>query len=339
MESHQQIEDEAASWLVRRDADGWTDSDQVELTRWLQTSAAHVVAFLRLEAAWRRTDRLKSLGAGIARGAMPSPDDWQLGPAFERSSARSEAPASSRRFLQFGLAACVCAAVLISVAAYQGYFQRALTFRTLIGGIATVPVEDGSRITLNTGSEVRVAVTRSERHVRLDQGEAYFEVAKDSDRPFIVSAGGHRVVAVGTAFSVRRDATGVRVAVTDGRVRIEPDVPGSAASTTEFADAGSLALIRGDRIEVQQRPLSEVEETLSWRSGYLVFHDVPLPQAVDEFNRYNVRKIQVADPRLGEIRLSGKFQATQYQAFIRLLEDGFAIHAENYEDRIVLTTR
>src|SRR5688572_7686231 len=83
MESAKQVDDEAAAWLVRRDAGHWTAGDQVALDRWLESSTANVVAFVRLETAWQRTHRLKSLGAGTPPGVVPSPDDWQLSPFFK----------------------------------------------------------------------------------------------------------------------------------------------------------------------------------------------------------------------------------------------------------------
>ncbi len=340
MERHRKIEDEAARWLVRRDAEDWSDAERAELMQWLEASSAHTVAFVRLEAAWQRVDRLKSLGAGVARGIVPSPDDWQLSPAFEETH---EAPGSSRvrSFRTYGLAASVCVAFVAAIAVYLLQYENVPTYRTPVGGIASVPVADGSRITLNTDSEVRVALTRAERDVWLDRGEAFFEVAKDANRPFVVTAAGHRVVAVGTAFSVRSNPDrSVRITVFEGRVRIEADSAGGArAPVSEYASAGNVALARTDGIDVQRKPVAEIEETLSWRSGYLVFHDVALPDAVAEFNRYNTRKIEVADPRLSEIKLSGKFQATQYQAFVRLLEEGFALRVDYEEDRVVLTSR
>lgn len=340
MERHQKIEEEAARWLVRRDAGDWSDTERAELTQWLEASSAHMVAFVRLEAAWQRVERFKSLGAGVPRGVVPSPDDWQLSPAFEETHELNDS-SRGRPFVKYGLAACVCVAFVAVIATYLGQSQDLPTYRTSIGGSASVPVADGSRITLNTDSEVRVALTRAERDVWLDRGEAFFEVAKDASRPFVVNAAGHRVVAVGTAFSVRSNSDrSARITVLEGSVRIEAgSAAGARAPASELASAGNVALVHTDGIDIQRKSVAEIEETLSWRSGYLVFRDVPLPDAVAEFNRYNVRRIEVADPRLGQIKLSGRFQATQYEAFVRLLEEGFSLRADHYDDRVVLTSR
>jgi transmembrane sensor len=189
---------------------------------------------------------------------------------------------------------------------------------------------DGSKVTLNTDSAISVAITEKERRVQLDRGEAFFEVAKDPSRPFIVSAGKKRVIAVGTKFSVRLVANDIRVLVTEGKVRIDND--SSAVS------AGSIANTDGDAILVQQKPLPEVEESLSWRTGYLIFHETTLAGAVTEFNRYNLRKIVIEDSAVASIRLSGKFRTTDFEAFVRLLEGGFPVHAKRSREQIVLTS-
>jgi transmembrane sensor len=200
-------------------------------------------------------------------------------------------------------------------------------------------VADGSHVTLNTNSAIRVALSNTERHVQLDQGEAYFEVARDPARPFVVSAGNKRVVAVGTAFSVRRLGNDVRVSVTEGKVRIEeqPLLTGTPQSMSLLA-AGNVANTEHGSILVQRESPAEVEESLSWRSGYLTFREITLSDAVAEFNRYNSRRIVIEDSAVGDIRLSGRFRTTENDAFVRLLEGGFPIHAERRDHEIILTS-
>jgi transmembrane sensor len=204
-------------------------------------------------------------------------------------------------------------------------------------------MSDGSKVTLNTDSRIRVAVTQTERRVELQQGEAFFEVAKDPSRPFVVTVGEKRVIAVGTAFSVRRNGNEVRVAITDGRVRFEdaeqpPMAPGTGVDEKILTlPAGSIARATNAGVLVQRRPIPEIQSDLSWRTGYLIFHDMALADAIAEFNRYNVRKIFIDDPTVATIRVSGKFRSTQIEAFVRLLEEGFPVRAQSVGDRIVLT--
>jgi transmembrane sensor len=344
MESPEPIRDQAARWLVKKDSADWSESDQAALRLWLESSTAHVVAYLRLEAAWKQMGRLKSLGAGVPAGAVPSPDQWQLSPVFKARGTTTEKAASPARppirFRVLALAASIAGMAAIGTALFLALADP--TYRTPVGGIASVPMADGSKVTLNTDSTIKVSLTESRRRVRLEQGEAFFEVAKDPSRPFVVVAGRERITAVGTAFSVRRDASGIRVVVTDGKVKIEEDGRGTGekergrAADAVFVSAGSVARSEGAGILVRRQQGSAVEDSLSWRKGFLVFQDTSLADAVTEFNRYNTRHIEIADPSIGAIKLTGKFEPAKYEAFVRLLEDGFAISAQVDGERIVL---
>ena len=335
MESVNEVEDQAAAWLIKRDSGRWSEADQQALDHWLEASTAHMVAFIRLESAWQRTGQLKALGAGTPRGVVPSPDDWQLSAVFKAPNVDAETTSrgTSRTFPRviWAMAASVVLAIMIGV-----WYVRssAPSYSTPLGGVASVPMTDGSMITLNTDSEIRVALDQHERHIRLDQGEAFFQVAKDPSRPFIVRVDGTRVIAVGTAFSVRRNPDEVLVVVTEGEIKIESD-----AHDPVHVPAGNVARTARDKTTVEAKGPSDLDAALSWRTGFLVFRETLLADAVAEFNRYNRRKIVVADAAVGNIRLSGKFRSTQHDAFIRLLEGGFPVRVQQAGDQVILTQR
>ncbi|MBL8266325.1 MAG: FecR domain-containing protein [Steroidobacter sp.] len=217
--------------------------------------------------------------------------------------------------------------------------ERSPAYSTPIGGLASVPIPDGSEITLNTNSEVRVHVSDAERRIDLKQGEAFFNVAKDPTRPFVVQAGNTRVIALGTRFSVWRNGKDVRVVVSEGRVRLENRDNRDADTASSALTAGTVARTRDAKVAVQKRSVAEVEELLSWRSGLVVFKETPLAQAAMELNRYNTRKLIVEDEAIAGFRIGGTFRATNLDAFVRLLKQGFAIDAEEQEGRIVLTEK
>lgn len=357
----EQIEQRAAAWLAKRDSGAWSENDEQALQTWLDESTAHEVAFIRLEAVWTQALRLKAMGAGIPRGAIPAPEELQspASAALPPESSPTSEPGSvkiSRRAL-VTLAASVVLACALGVAYL---LSRETAYRTSVGAIASVPMDDGSRVTLNTDSELRFAVTNTERRVQLDRGEAFFEVAKDPGRPFVVAAGDKRIIAVGTKFSVRRDGSYVRVLVTEGKVRLEGEVspartagsvsspetpprprPADGTLLTGLADsvlltAGSVARATDQSVLVQTEAVPAVEEHLSWRSGFLIFRDTSLADAVAEFNRYNTRKIVIEDPALAAMKVNGKFRSTNFEAFVRLIEDAFPLRAERAGDAIVL---
>jgi transmembrane sensor len=332
------IEEAASQWLVRRDSGQWTQADQTQFESWLDASTLNRVAFLRLELAWEESARLKALGAGVAGDMPPPPGRWNINSLFFHQHASE--PAASRRKLPRlrGRRIAAAASVLFAVAAFGAYqfgTDNSEHFATQIGGLEKVPMLDGSRITLNTNSELSVALTDDERRIDLERGEAFFEVAHDADRPFIVDVGGKRVIAVGTKFSVRRNGQSIEVVVTEGKVRMEP----RGAGETVFLVAGEVALSNDAGLLVQRGTVEDAETRLSWRDGVLSFRDMPLAEAVAEFNRYNVRKITIAEPAVAAMKVEGNFRPTNVQAFVRLLESGFPIRASVSDESIVLGSR
>ncbi|WP_129778125.1 FecR family protein [Peristeroidobacter soli] len=348
MDSNNDSEKTAAVWLARRVGEGWTDADESSFNEWLQASTRNRVAFIRVNAAWQEAGRLKALGAGLPSGTVPGTGEWQLTPFFDAASTAAaasdaspvrptadasgsgqSAPAARRSRAPRWQAMAACA--LLSVLTIGWFLWPAgPSYHTPVGGVARVPIADGSNVTLNTDSRIRIVLSDTERHVDIERGEAFFEVAKDATRPFVVSAGNKRVIAVGTKFSVRREGDDVHVVVTEGRVRVE-DNRAASAPPTQLA-AGNVATASPAGVLVQQKPLPEAEEYLSWRSGYLVFRDRALAEAVTEFNRYNTRQLVIGDPSLATLRIGGNFRATNVDGFARLLEQGYPVRIERRDD-------
>jgi transmembrane sensor len=210
------------------------------------------------------------------------------------------------------------------------------SYSTEVGQRQTVPLRDGSKVELNTDTRLRVAVTRERRTVWLEHGEAYFEVTHDSTRPFVVLAGEHRVTVTGTKFSVRREGAEVQVKVIEGRVLLDAlDATPYRASSEVIG--GDIAIARAAETLVAERSAAEVERALSWRQGMLSFDGWTLADAAREFNRYNRKKLIIADRGAGSIRLGGSFEASNVEAFARLLEQGFGLHVQVDQDQIVIS--
>jgi transmembrane sensor len=207
------------------------------------------------------------------------------------------------------------------------------SYRTPVGGLASVPLADGSKVTLNTDSQIRVTVNRQERRVELERGEAFFDVAADPNRPFVVQAGGKKVIVLGTKFSVQREADDLKVVVTEGKVRIE------SAGPPQAVVAGTVARASDAGVLLQPEGVAEAEESLSWRTGTLVFHDETLADAVAEFNRYNTHKIVIEDEAVGSYAVAGSFRADNVDAFVRLLARGYPLRVEQRDDELVIKAR
>lgn len=343
--TREQTEQAAAAWLLKRNDPQWSAVDEDAFEQWLAQAPGNRVSFVRLESIWSDADRLKSIASGLPKGVPPrgaieqSPFFTlkQSVPPFDHVKEKSAESPRRVRFL--AIAASVITLVAAGVLLNKSGFFAGDTYRTAIGGLSTIPAADGSLVTLNTNSKVKIHFTELERRIELTQGEAFFEVAKDPKRPFIVYAGDRRVVAIGTKFSVRRSADDIRVVVTDGKIRL--DAPSSAQAKEElFLAAGAVAEVNHNNVTVKRKSVPEVEQALSWRSGYIMLDGTPLSEAVAEFNRYNIRQLAIGDPSLAVLKMEGNFRANNLDGFVRLLEEGFEIQAgEAPSDRIVLVRK
>ena len=194
-----------------------------------------------------------------------------------------------------------------------------------------IALKDGSVLNLNVSSEVSVRLTENERRVTLASGQAHFAVAHDTARPFIVTAAGVSVRAVGTAFSVRVGDAGVEVLVTEGKVEV---TRGSASAGAGGAVsglavppqwvAGQRALIAPEgavaNAPIERVPAEILSAAVRWHSQVMTFSDLPLREAVVLFNRRNDTQLVLADDKLGGQKIGGTFAADQVEAFVRLLE-------------------
>lgn len=306
MSSAERIESEAAGWLARRDSGQWDETQQQAFDAWLDASTAHRVAWLRLDSVWERAGQLQH-GAPAPRRPLPRFSTWRIAAGF------------------------VLVAALGLMFALEGERDPAQHYATAIGENRIIALSDGSRLTLNTDTKLRTAIAGETRHVWLDSGEAYFDVAHDKRRPFVVDAGGMKITVLGTRFSVRRDGERTRVLVAEGRVRVS-----QAGKELVLTPNGAVSATEG-RIVVSQLSSARTENQLGWREGRLVLDQMTLGQAADEFNRYNRRKLVIADPAAARMVIGGSFAPGNVEGFARLLEQGFGLHATMGTDEITIS--
>jgi len=310
----ERIEEQASLWVVREDR-GLSTEERDALARWLDTSTAHRIAYLQMRQAWGRADRLAAL-----RPPRPM-----------REPRPGRAPVPPR------LAAI--AAVLAVCLGGAGWYYHAVraaaqVYATGIGQHQAVRLADGSRIELNTDSRLRAQVTGSARTMRLEKGEAYFDVVHDARRPFVVLAGNRRITDIGTKFSVRLDGEQVRVLVREGEVKVET-LDGRPAAPA-VADAGHAVVTQGNGLLVAGRAPGEVARELSWRSGVLVFDQETLAAAAAEFNRYNRKKV-VVQGQARDLHVGGRFRANNADVFASLIQAGMGVDVRDTGDEIIIS--
>ncbi len=312
-------EAEATRWLVRRRDGAFSAHDEREYRVWLARDPAHRAAAAKAERYWQR---LGDIG-----------DDPEIMALTERRLRESNRPVKALRY--FSAAAVVVVAIAIGWALRPGDIapessvpetvaataadtvRREQTFRTSVGQRTTVTMQDGSIITLDTDSLLRTHDSDNERRVELHRGRAYFKVAKDKQRPFLVMAGGKTVVATGTEFAVDVAPSSMVVTLVEGGVRVEAPrkiLPGKA--TVELKPGQQLVAAL-DTDNHWRTARVDTEKEVSWTSGRLHFFNDTLGKAAGEMNRYSEKKIIIRDAITAAQPIVGNFRAGDVDAFVR----------------------
>lgn len=304
------IDETAAGWAARRL--GGAASDEAGFTRWLADDPAHEEAYARAEAVWR----LMGEGAGTD-GVLTLRRE-----ALQRARARRSG--WSRRAVAAGVVAAIAAPVGGLWWMRHRAGQGAL-FQTALGEQRTLTLSDGSRVTMDALTVMRVRYTAEARSIDLVAGRAYFEVAHDASRPLRVHAGPRTVTAVGTAFSVRREPRETTVVLAEGKVAVSDHE--SATVLAVMRPGQSLLMVDG--LQAGRPASADLGRLLAWRQGEMIFDDVALVDAAAEMNRYSTLQVVVADPRLARLRISGRFYAGQSRAFVEAIQSYFPVRAKS----------
>lgn len=309
-----EIDAAAARWATRADA-GLSPPDRAALDGWLAGDPRRLGAYARAAAVLAYADRAKALGA-----------DFGQAPVVAQAT-----PLARRNLLRWGGGLAATVAVTAALGLQQG---RRPVFKTARGEVRLVPLKDGSAVTLNTGSQVQVKYTPDIRAIELVDGEALFDVAKNADRPFVVTVGEARIRAVGTSFKVlRRPDGGVQVLVREGVVEVTP----SDGRPVRVAANGRAVLNHGARVQTAVLGPDEVQRALAWREGMIAFDGMSLEAAAAEFSRYTPVRIRFADPDIGEEPITGLFAASDPAGFANAVATSLSLKVTHRPDEIVLS--
>lgn len=327
--------EQAAHWFDLWSGGSLSREQREEFERWRQ-SPANSLAFAEVEAAHAEARQMADL-----------PDMLAL---RHEALSRIVVPHARRRRRAWigGAIAASLAAAAIGVTAWQGVpdFDAPSTpaaavapalYRTAIGEQLTIALPDGSSVTLNTASRLRLAYSGRERRLILEQGQALFRVAKGEARPFVVQALDRIVTAHGTTFDVRiAEGRRVKVALIEGVVSVAK-AAAPRVDATELRP-NDILTASADEVKVAREP--EIDKEVSWRDGLIIFEDDSLAEATAEVNRYIRVPIVLQDDQLRGIRVSGAFRTGETRAFVEALEMSFPVRViERRPDRIVLAYR
>lgn len=313
----------AATWYARlREPESdraLAATRQADFDRWLAADRRHRQAYEAAERLWHK------LEAPVAQVMAPATFD---------TASRPHRPVGKRLFSPVGLAACL--AVFIGVGLFfQGDVALRLSsdYRTAVGQRLPLTLADGSRVTLNTDSAVAVDLEPNRRTIRLLQGEAWFDVAPDRNRPFFVATTDGQVSVTGTRFGVRLRGDATTVSVAHGRVELL------------VAEAGGnvlpVALRPGQQARLSPAGVSDPDDfdqtvVTAWLRGQLVFYEAPLPAVIAELNRYRSGHVVIVGSELDALEISGVFTTDDPDAAFSAITATLPVQVIRLTDYLVL---
>jgi transmembrane sensor len=316
----QTLVDEALAWLVRLKSGCAQEEDHRRCEAWLASNPAHLVAYQEAEALWRDIGRVRSSSAP----AIPAHADPGPFAAWPRLRWRTWAVAAS---------VLLAVAVFWSENSFQWISSAMADYRSGVGEQRMVRLVDGTVIHLNTDTAVNVRLSDTRRDLHLLKGEASFTVARDPARPFVVQSGKITTRALGTAFSVRYEGSGITVTVTEHAVRLDlssggqhRDVTVQAGEQIHYSSGDGLGSVR--RIDVARE--------MAWQRGKMIFEGLPLARVVEELNRYRHGQIMILNPAVRALKVTGLFDVADPDAALRMIEHTLPIHHTSLLPYLVL---
>ncbi len=320
---------EAAAWVARLHSSARSRTLDAGFRRWLEADAAHAQAFELATEAW-------DIGGAIPANVFPR--ITHRGPAF----ATRRGVSWRKRMLSGPMLASAAALAAAGMAALFYLNHGTSVVSTGVGEQRMLTLEDGTHISLNTATHLVVRFNADHRRVQLTEGEAMFDVTHDPKRPFIVSVGDREVLALGTAFSVRRDRHRLSVTLMEGKVQVSPREMQDVSSGAGRGDGAAEILVPGQRVTFIDDQPSRVdrpalEKVTAWRRGEVVLDKTTLREAADEMNRYSGVKLAIEGPQVAEIRVSGIFRAGDSVRFAQAVAETYHLQVDHESRRIVLS--
>ncbi|HEY0628005.1 MAG TPA: FecR family protein [Sphingomicrobium sp.] len=322
--------EDAALWCVRLSEGGLSDDEWDEFEAWL-CEPGHADLFQQATAVWQASEAIGDWPQIIALRTRALTQ-------YRKSNQRRWLAPSPRRMQR--IAASVGVLLLTMTAFLLWHVNRPSEYETGIGERRIAMLDDGSRVSLDAATIVKVRIEDEGRHVELLEGRAKFDVAKDPLRPFTVAVGDKLVVAVGTSFSVELIDREVRVILYEGEVEVRnrsdtAQSPGAMPPRHLMAAGSELSHLVGSSEPAQiRRP--DLPQSLSWEQGMVNFDDEPLASAIERINRYATKRLRLADPALGNIRVNGIFRTGDVDAFVEGVTALHPIRGKIVGDEIIL---
>ncbi len=333
--------EDAVSWYLRIQ-EGISQTDFRAWRQWLAENDDNARAFDAVTEFWQQSEQLENLPWPTDLELVADTYDGSVALSVPEKSIPSLRTHKTGRRVWLAIAASIAVVSVVSVILLQRPEQMNANYRTAIAEHRVISLEDGSSITLGAQSDVSVVFDKEIRHVTLKHGEAYFKVAKDISRPFVVAAGTRTVRALGTEFNVNIGVRDIKVSVVEGRVRVEGPAPeptdkrsGQESSTIsnlepgdvlDFNDIGDIGIV------------SEVDPilTASWMDRRLAYVGASLESVIADVNRYSTTELIIGDQATSTLIFTGTIFSDDIGDWLVGLEKAFPLRIVEVEGHGIL---
>ena len=313
-EHYERLSDAALGWIARLRSDDASEDDRQAFALWLGEHRSHLQAMDDALELWE--------DLGVVRHLQTE----------EELPAKA---ANSSRWLPAAFAAAACLVLAIFLWPQLQSDPVSNQYRSAMGERLNIELDDGSRVVLNTNSRISVTYADHQRLLELQQGEAWFKVEPNKERPFHVDVGETRITAVGTAFNVYLSPGSTDVTVTEGVVKVSGlGQAGSSARHTELLHANQRLIADSDGWELSAS--TDISKQLAWQRGELVAEEMPLPELVEQLQRYQDKRIIIADPDVAGLSVSGVLQLDQPEASLSAVAVSLGLQITPLSDTSVL---
>ncbi len=296
---------------------------------WLDKDSAHRKAYFEMEQLWRDLDYvLAAHDTEISNSAKQS--NLEKFPAWMTKFTKYPKAAA----IGSAIGAILLAVVLFNLPATVSPINIPAHHETKVAELKKINLKDGSIVTLGAKSHISVSFDKDARIVSLVGGEAFFDVAKDNDRPFLVAVGDTVVRVVGTKFEVKYTDDDIRVAVLEGNVLVI-----KGAEITDVTRSQDIAILK-DRFETETLTenlkfsaasgsgvVQKLDQAVpgTWRSGRLAYEDTSLSEIIADVNRYSRRPIEIDDESLKSLRFTMGFKTSEITQLLAILDSSEVI--------------
>ncbi len=271
---NQKAETSAIQWLALLNSPEITAEQTKAFFQWMEASAQNQCAYIKAEQLWEQGSELARIDEPVSTFTL-----WM----------------TQRQF--FALACSITIMLVCTSLFYLNQAPLMQEFQSAIGEQHTITLEDGTVVTLNTDTQLRIDLQSNKRLAYVDKGEVFFSVQKDNKRPFDVITQSGTVRVVGTQFSVHNTGADAVVTVIEGKVAL-----------------ASLIVTANQQVSMVQASTGALPESidakaeLSWRKRELIYRSEPLGQVIKDLNRYYKAKISLATPSLENMEVIAVLQ-------------------------------